>query len=130
MSKSDHVHLTRRERQIMDVLYARGEASASLIHQQIPDSPSYSAVRALLKKLLDKGHVQYHRDGARYIYTPVVAKNTAQNSAVRRLLDTFFDGSPKAAVMNLLGAEGNKLSADDVDAIEAQLRALKADEKR
>ena len=93
MVHGKHVHLTRRERQIMDVLYAEGEASVGDIQDQIPDSPSYSAVRALVGKLMDKGHVEYRQAGAKYVYRPLVPKNDAQNSAIRRLLNTFFDGS-------------------------------------
>ena len=125
MVHSKHVHLTRRERQIMDVLYERNEASAAEIKATIPDSPSYSAVRALLKKLLDKGHVAHRQDGAKYIYRPVLAKHQAQESAVRRLINTFFEGSPKNAVVNLLGSEGDTLSEEDIQAIEAELKKLK-----
>ena len=125
MVHSKHVHLTRRERQIMDVLYERNEASAAEIKATIPDSPSYSAVRALLKKLLDKGHVAHRQDGAKYIYRPVLAKHQAQESAVRRLINTFFEGSPKNAVVNLLGSEGDTLTEEDIQAIEAELKKLK-----
>ena len=125
MVTRDHVHLTRRERQIMDVLYSANEATAQQIHEQLPDAPSYSAVRALLKKLLDKGHVVFSRDGARYVYRPVLAKKSAQQGAIRRLLDTFFGGSSKAAVVNLLGTR--PLSADDLEEIEAELARLKRD---
>ena len=129
MVHSKHVHLTRRERQIMDVLYERNEASAAEIQDLIPDSPSYSAVRALLAKLLNKGHVEHRQDGARYIYRPVLAKTDAQESAVRRLINTFFEGSPKNAVVNLLGSEGETLSAADIKAIEQELKKLKQDRK-
>ena len=125
MVHGKHVHLTRRERQIMDVLYAQEEATAAEIRAQIPDSPSYSAVRALLKKLVDKGHIQHRADGARYVYAPVLPKNDASKSAVRRLINTFFDGSPASAVVNLLGQEGRDLTADDIAAIEAELKRIK-----
>ncbi len=125
MVHGKHVHLTRRERQIMDVLYTCDEASAADIQDRIPDSPSYSAVRALLKKLMDKGHIDYRQEGARYLYRPVLPKNDAKASAVRRLLNTFFDGSAGSAVVNLLGSEGDELSKSDIAAIEAQLRKLK-----
>ena len=125
MSHREHVHLTRRERQIMDVLYSQDEASAAEIHQQLPDSPSYSAVRALLKKLLDKGHVAFRQDGPRYIYRPVLAKGRAQNNALERLLETFFNGSPADAVVSLLGGGSNQLSESDLDAIEAELKKIR-----
>lgn len=126
MVHGKHVHLTRRERQIMDVLYAREEASALDIQEQIPDSPSYSAVRALLKKLMDKGHIEYRQSGAKYFYRPILPKNDAKKSAIRRLLDTFFDGSTASAVVNLLGQGGKELSDDEIAAIEAELERLKA----
>ena len=125
MNNREHVHLTRRERQIMDVLYTREEASAAEIHRQLPDSPSYSAVRALLKKLLDKRHVAFRQDGPRYIYWPVLAKGAARSNALHRLLETFFDGSPADAVVSLLGRERNKLSDADLDAIEAELNKIR-----
>lgn len=125
MVHGKHVHLTRRERQIMDVLYAREEASASEIQAAIPDSPSYSAVRALIKKLLDKGHVTHRQEGAKYIYAPVLPKSDAKKSAVSRLINTFFDGSPASAVVNLLGSQGDSLSREDIRAIEQELKKLK-----
>ena len=128
MFHGKHVHLTRRERQIMDVLYANEEASAQDIQDQIPDSPSYSAVRALLKKLMDKGHVDFRQAGAKYFYRPVLPKSDAKRSAIMRLLDTFFDGSTANAVVNLLGAGERDLTPDDIAAIEAELERIKRDE--
>lgn len=127
MVHSKHVHLTRRERQIMDVLYAAGEASVGDIQAQIPDSPGYSAVRALLRKLKDKGHIEFRQDGAKYLYQPVLPKTEAKRSAIQRLVRTFFDGSPANAVVNLLGSEGGELSQSDIAAIEAELAKLKAE---
>ena len=125
MVHGKHVHLTRRERQIMDVLYADGEASAQTIQQKIPDSPSYSAVRALLKKLMDKGHIEYRQDGAKYVYSPVLPKNDAKQSAITRLVNTFFDGSPAHAVVNLLGSQADQLTEADIKAIEDELANLR-----
>ncbi len=130
MVHGKHVHLTRRERQIMDVLYAQEEATAAEIQDSIPDSPSYSAVRALVKKLCDKGHVAFRQDGAKHVYRPVLPKADAKRSAVRRLVDTFFDGSPASAVVNLLGSEGRSLTAEDLAAIEDQLEKLRRDERQ
>jgi len=121
-----HVHLTRRERQIMDVLYAENEATAGDIQNSIPDSPSYSAVRALLRKLMEKGHIDFRQDGAKYVYRPVLPKAEAKQSAITRLVNTFFDGSTGNAVVNLLGSEGKALSEADIDQIEAMLSQLKA----
>lgn len=125
MVHGKHVHLTRRERQIMDVLYAAEEATAADIQASIPDSPSYSAVRALIRKLMDKGHVDFRRDGARYVYRPVLPKKAAKKSAVESLVKTFFGGSAASAVVNLIGSEGRKLTDADIDAIEAELAKLK-----
>ncbi len=125
MVHGKHVHLTRRERQIMEVLYAAEEASAADIQASIPDSPSYSAVRALLRTLMDKGHIEFRQDGAKYVYRPVLPKTDAKRSAVERLVKTFFDGSPASAVVNLLGSEGRELSDEDIAAIEAELARIK-----
>lgn len=126
MVHQQHVHLTRRERQIMDVLYKHSEASVADIQAQIPDSPSYSAVRALVGKLMDKGHIAYQQQGAKYVYYPLLPKNDAKQGAVRRLLNTFFDGSPVSAVVNLLGNEGASLSTAEIEVIEAELAKLKS----
>ena len=125
MPTEPHTHLSRRERQIMDVLYELQEASAAQVRAALPDSPSYSTVRALLKKLLDKGHARYRQDGPRYVYTPVVAKADARRGAVRRLLDIFFNGSPVAAAVNLLGDPRRRLSDRDIEQLEALLDRLK-----
>ncbi|MCB1684624.1 MAG: BlaI/MecI/CopY family transcriptional regulator [Pseudomonadales bacterium] len=126
MASNEHINLTRRERQIMDVLYARERATAAEILADLPDSPSYSTVRALLRKLLDKGHIDFAQDGPRYLYHPVLKKSQASANALRRLLDTFYAGSTGAAVMGLLGQQGEKLSPADIARIEAELNALKA----
>ncbi len=128
--RSDHAHLSRRERQIMDVLYARGEASAADVQASIPDAPSYSAVRALLGKLVDKGHVTFQQSGQRYLYRPTLARATAQRNAWRRLLDTFFSGSVGDAVVSLLGRDGQSISEAELDAIEKKLLELRAERRR
>ena len=121
----DHVHLTRRERQIMDVLYERGEASVGEVRRALPSAPSYSAVRALMRKLLDKGHASYREDGNRYVYRPVLARNRARRSALQRVVNTFFDGSAADAVVGLLGNERN-LTEEELTRIQATLEKLKA----
>ncbi len=120
----DHVHLTRRERQIMDVLYEQGEASVGEVHRALPDAPSYSAVRALMRKLLDKGHASYRAEGNRYVYRPVLAPTRARRSALQRVVNTFFGGSAADAVVGLLGNERD-LSAEELARIEASLEKLK-----
>ncbi|HEX7038352.1 MAG TPA: BlaI/MecI/CopY family transcriptional regulator [Pseudomonadales bacterium] len=125
-----HLHLSRRERQIMDVLYAAGEASAADVRERLPHPPSYSAVRALLGKLVEKGHVTFRQDGPRYLYRATLEKSAAEQSAWQRLLDTFFSGSAVDAVVSLLGREGEHLSAEELEAIERKLAELKARQPR
>ena len=125
MTAQDHTHLSRRERQIVDVLYAEEEASAAQVQKALPGNPSYSTVRALLKKLLDKGHVQFRQDGPRYVYRAALPRAAAQKGAIRRLLDIFFDGSPVDAVANLLGHERDGLSDADLESLEALVAELK-----
>jgi predicted transcriptional regulator len=121
-----HTHLSRLERQIMDALYASEEASAAEVQSRIPSPPSYSAVRALLGKLVEKGHVDFRREGTRYLYRATLDKSVAQRNAWQRLLNTFFSGSTADAVVSLLGREGELLSADELDAIEHKVAELKA----
>ena len=109
----------------MDVLYAADEASVADIHEALPDRRSYSTVRALMKKLLDKGHVRYRQDGARYIYRPVLAKRDAERGAITRLVNTFFDGSAANAVVGLMGRQGDSLTEADLERIERELERLR-----
>jgi predicted transcriptional regulator len=108
-------NLSRRERQIMDVLYARGRATSQEVLDALPDPPSYSAVRALLRVLEDKGHVSHEQDGPRYVFAPVVARERASRSALRRVLDTFFDGSAEQAMAALLDLQSSKLDPQELD---------------
>src|SRR5882672_11451766 len=110
MRKHQDHHLSRRERQIMDVLHARGQATAAEVLAALPNPPGYSAVRALLRILEDKGHVKHHRDGARYIYLPKASKEAASKSALRRVVSTFFQGSVTQAMAALLENSDTKLS--------------------
>jgi predicted transcriptional regulator len=107
--------LSRRERQILDILYQRGHASAADVQHALPDPPSYSAVRALLRILEDKGHVRHQQDGPRYVYLPTVGRDNAKRSALRHMLKTFFDGSPEQAISALLDDESTKLSSAELD---------------
>jgi predicted transcriptional regulator len=110
--------LSRRERQIMDVLYERGRATAAEILAALPDPPSYSAIRALIKVLEDKGHVKHQEDGPRYVFTPSVPRAKARRSAVKHLLQTFFGDSAAEAVASLLGLSAGKLKPEELDKIE------------
>jgi predicted transcriptional regulator len=131
MSKSLHSALTRRERQIMDILFRRGRATAAEVMDELPGEPSYSTVRTQLRVLEEKGHVRHDDDGVRFVYTPAVARHAARKSALRHLVDTFFDGSPEKAVAALLGGEGTRLSDDQLDRIAGMIdRARKEDKAR
>ena len=112
-----HSVLSRRERQIMDVLFRRGRATAAEVMEELPGEPSYSTVRTQLRVLEDKGHVRHDEDGVRFVYMPAVARSAARKSALRHLVDTFFDGSPEKAVAALLGGEGAKLTDEQLDRI-------------
>ena len=111
--------LSRRERQIMDVLYRMGRATAAEILENIPDPPGYSAVRAMLRVLEEKKHIRHEEKDLRYVFMPVVTRDKARRSAVRHLLDTFFDGSPEQAVATLLDVSGGALSTEEIDRLAA-----------
>jgi BlaI family transcriptional regulator, penicillinase repressor len=113
--------LSRRERQIMDVLYARGQATVAEVRRRLPDPPSYSAVRALLRVLEEKGHLEHRQDGPRYVYRPTVPREEARESALRHLVKTFFDGSAEGAVAALLDLEAGELAPADFDRLAAMI---------
>ena len=123
LEKSAAEQLSRRERQIMDALFEAGELSAQDVRAAIPDAPSYSAVRALLAKMVEKNVVDFREDGPRYIYFPVVAQDEARTSALQKLLKTFFGGSTAAAVNALLGMNREKLSADEIRELQQAIDA-------
>ena len=114
MPKALHAVLARRERQIMDILFRRGRATAAEVMEDLPGEPSYSTVRTQPRVLEEKGHVRHEVDGLRFVYMPVVARHAARKSALRHLVETFFDGSPEKAVAALLGGEGSKLSSEQL----------------
>jgi predicted transcriptional regulator len=118
--------LSRRERQIMDVIYRRGRATAADVHTDLPDPPSYSAVRALLRVLESKGHLHHVSDGPRYVYAPTVPRERARDSALRQIVGTFFDGSTEAAVAALLDLNATRLSDAELN----RLAGLIAQAKR
>ncbi len=119
--------LSRRERQILDILYARGRASAAEIQAALPDPPSYSAGRALLRVLEDKCHVKHEEDGPRYMYLPRVPRDRARRSALKHLVETFFAGSQADAAAALLDPSASKLSRGDLDRIESLIARAKKD---
>jgi predicted transcriptional regulator len=115
MAKQAAIHVSRRERQILDILYRRGRAAAAQVLADLPDPPGYSAVRALLRVLETKGHVRHKAEGGRYVYEPTRPRPQAARSALRRVLDTFFDGSAGKAAAALLEISDARLSADEAD---------------
>lgn len=121
---ADH-HLSRRERQIMDVLHARAQATAAEVLAALPDPPSYSTVRALLRILEEKGHVKHHRDGARYVYLPRVSKEAARKSALRRVVSTFFQGSVTQAMAALLESSDAEISDSELEKLQQIIKQAK-----
>src|SRR5947207_8723083 len=107
--------LSRRERQIMEILYQRGKASASEVREAMADAPGYSAVRALLRVLEEKGHVRHQAEGLRYVYVPTVARDKAKRAAVKHMLDTFFNGSAEQIVAALLDVSSPALTREELD---------------
>src|ERR1700738_110677 len=118
--------LARRERQIMDILYRRGRATANEVMADLPGDPSYSTVRTQLRVLETKGHVRHEEHGLRYVYSPAVPRHAARKSALRHLVETFFDGSAENAVAALLGGEGSKLSDAELERIGDLVKKSKA----
>ena len=115
MTKNPHAHLSRRERQIMDVIYQQGRATAVEVMENMPNPPSYSAVRAMLRLLEDKGLVHHEQDGPRYVYLPTLSRDKARQSAMKQLLQTFFDDSAEQAVAALIDMSRSKMSDDELD---------------
>jgi predicted transcriptional regulator len=117
MPQNLHATLTRRERQIMDVLFRRGRATAAEVMEDLPGSPSYSTVRTQLRVLEEKGYARHEEEGIRYVYMPAVRRHTARKSALKHLVDTFFEGSSEKAVAALLGGEASRVSSEELDRI-------------
>src|SRR6478736_6919211 len=115
MTPNNHQDLSRRERQILDILYQRGHATAADVQNALPEPPSYSAVRAMLRILEDKGHVRHQQDGPRYVYVPTLARDNAKRSAMHHMLQTFFDGSAEQAISALLDDSSARLSDVELD---------------
>jgi predicted transcriptional regulator len=122
---SNELHLSRRERQIMDILHAKEAVTAVEIRAALPDAPGYSAVRALLRILEEKGHVKHRQDGPRYVYLPRASRESASRSAVKRLVATFFQGSVTQAVAALLESADTKLSDAELDKLRQMIKQAK-----
>src|SRR5690349_137607 len=125
MKKDADRTLSRRERQIMDILYQRGRATAQEILEAMPDPPTYSAVRAKLRVLEEKGHVRHQEEALRYVYLPVVARESARKSALRHMVTTFFAGSVQDTVAALLDLSASKLTDTDLNRIAAMIEQAK-----
>ena len=121
--------LSRRERQIMDILYRSGKASASDVLNAMPDPPSYSAVRAMLRVLEEKGHVKHQEEGLKYVYAPVVARDKAKRSAVKHVMETFFNGSAEQIVAALLDVSSTRLTRDELDRMSEMIEKAKKEGK-
>ena len=119
MPKPSHTHLSRRERQIMDAVYQRGQATAAEVQEDLAEPPSYSAVRALLAILVNKGYLKIEEDGPRYLYRPTHPRQQAGRSAIRQVMKTFFEGSIEKAVAALLEASDARLSKEEVERLQS-----------
>lgn len=119
--------LTKRERQIVDALYRLGRATAAEIMAAVPGAPTYSTIRTQLRVLETKGHVRHEEEGLRYVYMPTVPRSTARKSALKHLVETFFDGSSAKAVAALLGGEASRISDDDLERIAEILKNARGD---
>ena len=121
MDDSTSIQLSRRERQIMDVVYALGRATVAEVRDRLPDPPTYNSVRASIRILEKKGHLRHEQDGPRYVFLPTVPAEAASKTALRHLLATFFDGSAEGAVAALLDLQGSELSAEEFDRLAARI---------
>lgn len=117
MKRFETGQLSRRERQVMDILFRMGRATAEEVLEELPDPPSYSAVRALLATLESKQLVTHEKDSRRYVYLPAVPEKKAKRTALRQLLTTFFEGSPEKLVASLLDPRDQQLSAEEIERI-------------
>ena len=124
---TDSQDLSRRERQIMDSIYRRGKATAAEVLADLPDPPSYSAVRTMLRLLEDKGHLRHEQDGPRYVYVPMVARENARVNALRHLVSTFFNGSAEQAMAALLELSDSDLSSDQLDRMQELIEQARAE---
>jgi BlaI family transcriptional regulator, penicillinase repressor len=130
MAKNLHAVLSRRERQIMDILYQLGRATAAEVGKSLPGEPSDSTVRTQLRVLESKGHIRHEEDGQRYVYVPVVPRRVVSKSALKHVVNTFFDGSIEKVVAALLGPDGSTLSEDELNRIAGIVAKARAGESK
>jgi BlaI family transcriptional regulator, penicillinase repressor len=128
MSRPSTRHLSRRERQIMDILYELGHASAADVQERLPDPPGYSSVRALLRILEEKGHLSHRQEGARYVYMPTQPRSRAAQSALSQVVRTFFGGSIEKTVATLLSSEDAQLTPEELERLSALIEEARRKE--
>ena len=129
MKKQSIINLSRRERQIMDIIYQNGNATAAEVQKLLPDPPSYSSVRALLRVLEEKGYLKHKEQGPRYIYSPTITMEKAKNSALKHVMQTFFDNSTENVVAALLNISDSKLTADELDRLTNLINKMRKEEQ-
>jgi BlaI family transcriptional regulator, penicillinase repressor len=125
MAETPHSELSRRERQVMDVLYKLKRATVGEVLAQLPGKPNYSTVRAQLRVLEEKGQARHEEEGLRYVYMPTAAREAVRKSALKHLVETFFDGSPEKVVATLLGGESSRLSREDLERLSGLIEKAK-----
>ena len=121
--------LSRREREIMDILYRRGRGSAADVREAMKEAPGYSGVRAMLRVLEEKGHVKHENEGLKYVYIPIVDPNKAKRSAVKHLIDTFFRDAPEQVVAALLDVSSKRLTQEELDRMAEMIEKARREEK-
>ena len=129
MVKTLHAVLSRRERQIIDILYRRGRATAAEVMEDLPADTTYSTVRTQLRVLEEKGHVRHEQDGQRYVYSPAVPRGTVRRSALKHLVETFFDGSVEQTVAALLGGDA-RVSEPELERIAELIEKARKEGRR
>ena len=117
-------NLTRRERQVMDIVLELDQVTAKEVQRRLPNAPSYSAVRAVLTRLVDQGHLKYTQDGPRYVYAPAEKKAKTRQAALRKVMNTFFDGSPLYTMNALLGLSAKELSREELDELAKKIEEV------
>jgi len=121
--------LSRRERQIMEILYQRGKGSAAEVREAMADAPGYSAVRAMLRVLEEKGHLKHQEEGLKYVFVPTMGRDKAKRSAVKHVLDTFFNGSPEQIVAALLDVSATRLTREELERMSEMIERAKREGK-
>ena len=127
MSKHPHLNLSRRERQIMDAIYRLGHATAAEVLENMPEPPGYSAVRAMLRLLEEKGYLRHDQEGTRYVYLPTLSRDKARQSALKQLMQTFFDNSTEQAVSALLDLSKSRMSDEELERLSALIEKARTE---